>query len=53
VLPTVQDVGGVNMAAEYDLVFVSPASSNGVDKGKDQGPSPSPQASPSPTPVSS
>jgi len=46
VLPTVQDVGDVNMAAEYDLTFAGPSDSHGSDKEKDQTASPSPQASP-------
>jgi hypothetical protein len=49
VLPTVQDVGGNNIAAEYDLTFVGPADEHG-DKPRQESPSPSPQASPTPTP---
>ncbi len=49
VLPTVQDVGGNNIAAEYDLSFVGPADEHG-DKHSQENPSPSPQASPTPTP---
>jgi len=41
VLPTVQDVGGNNMAAEYDLTFLGPADAHG-GKHKDEIPSPSP-----------
>jgi hypothetical protein len=52
VLTTVQDVGGNNIAAEYDLTFVGPADTHG-DKHRDaSSPSPSPQASPTPTPSS-
>ena len=46
VLPTVQDVGDINMAAEYDLTFAGPSDSHGADKEKDQTASPSPQAPP-------
>jgi hypothetical protein len=41
VLPTVQDVGGNNMAAEYDLTFLGPADAHG-GKHKDEIPSPAP-----------
>ncbi len=47
VLPTVQDVGGINIAAEYDLGFVGPRDSHGADKGKNPTAPPSPEASPS------
>jgi hypothetical protein len=54
VLTTVQDVGGTNIAAEYDLTFTGPADTHGgADKRSQQSPSPSPQASPSATPSSS
>jgi len=51
VLPTVQDVGGINLAAEYDLPVFGPTESHGADKGNDHTPSPSPQASPSSVPT--
>jgi hypothetical protein len=51
VLPTVQDVGHINLAAEYDLPVIGPTESHGSDKGNDDGPSPSPQASPSSRPT--
>ena len=51
VLPTVQDVGHINLAAEYDLPVLGPTESHGSDKGNDNGPSPSPQASPSSLPT--
>jgi hypothetical protein len=51
VLSTVQDVGGNNIAAEYDLTFLGPADTHG-DRHRDSGPSPSPQPSPSATPSS-
>jgi hypothetical protein len=51
VLSTVQDVGGTNIAAEYDLTFTGPADTHGgANKRGEQSPSPSPQASPSATP---
>jgi hypothetical protein len=51
VLSTVQDVGGTNIAAEYDLTFTGPAVVHGgANKRDEQSPSPSPQASPSATP---
>jgi len=51
VLSTVQDVGGTNIAAEYDLTFTGPADVHGgANKRDEQSPSPSPQASPSATP---
>jgi hypothetical protein len=51
VLTTVQDVGGTNIAAEYDLTFTGPADTHGgADKRSQQSPSPSPHASPSATP---
>jgi Tol biopolymer transport system component len=54
VLSTVQDVGGTNIAAEYDLTFTGPADVHGgANKRDQQSPSPSPQASPSATPSSS
>ncbi len=54
VLPTVQDVGGTNIAAEYDLTFGGPAETHGGANGRGgQIPSPSPQASPSAAPSSS
>jgi hypothetical protein len=54
VLSTVQDVGGTNIAAEYDLTFNGPADVHGgANKRDQQSPSPSPQASPSATPSSS
>jgi Big-like domain-containing protein len=49
VLSTVQDVGGTNIAAEYDLTFVGPAEAHGGANGRGE-PSPTsspPQASPS------
>jgi Tol biopolymer transport system component len=49
VLPTVKDVSGNNIAAEYDLMFVGPGDSHG-DKQNGQGSNPSPQAKPSSTP---
>ena len=52
VLPTVQDVGRINMAAEYDLLVTGPTESHGADKGNDETPSPGPQASPSSAPAS-
>jgi hypothetical protein len=53
VLSTVQDVGGTNIAAEYDLTFSGPADTHGgANKRGEQNPSPSPQASPSATPSS-
>lgn len=53
VLPTVQDVGAINLAAEYDLAFVGPTEARGADKGSnEQSPSPSPKTSPSSTPSS-
>jgi hypothetical protein len=51
VLSTVQDVGGSNIAAEYDLTFSGPADTHG-DRHRDTSPSPSPQPSPSATPSS-
>ena len=62
VLPSVQDVSGRNLPAEYDLNLVGPAAG---DQGGNQGtignpapapspipsPEPSPEASPSPSPV--
>jgi hypothetical protein len=54
VLSTVQDVGGTNIAAEYDLTFGGPAETHGGANGRGvQIPSPSPQASPSAMPSSS
>jgi hypothetical protein len=54
VLSTVQDVGGTNISAEYDLTFAAPAEAHGGASGRgEQSPSPSPQASPSATPSSS
>jgi hypothetical protein len=54
VLSTVQDVGGTNIAAEYDLTFGGPAEMHGgANRRGEQSPSPSPQASPSATPSSS
>src|SRR6266852_2095669 len=50
VLSTVQDVGGNNIAAEYDLTFEGPGDSHGGDKHKDQSPAPSPRVSTSPSP---
>ncbi|HEX9546358.1 MAG TPA: Ig-like domain-containing protein [Acidimicrobiales bacterium] len=51
VLSTVQDVGGTNVAAEYDLTFAGPADTHsGANKRGEPTPSPSPQASPSATP---
>ncbi len=41
VLPTVQDVGGSNMTAEYDLTFLGPAPEHG-NRHRDEVPSPSP-----------
>jgi hypothetical protein len=51
VLPTVQDVSGNNIAAEYDLTFGGPAEAHGGANGRGvQIPSPAgPQASPSAT----
>jgi hypothetical protein len=54
VLSTVQDVGGTNFAAEYDLTFGGPAEiRGGANKRGEPSPSPSPQVSPSATPSSS
>jgi WD40 repeat protein len=55
VLSTVQDVGGTNIAAEYDLTFAGPAEAHGgASRRGEPSPSPSPtQASPSATPSSS
>ena len=50
VLSTVQDVGGNNVAAEYDLTFVGPSDSHGGNTHKQVSPSPSPEASPRPSP---
>ena len=51
VLSTVQDVGGTNIAAEYDLTFAGPAETHGgASRRGEQSPSPSPQALPSATP---
>jgi hypothetical protein len=46
VLPTVKDVSGNNIAAEYDLTFVGPGDSHG-DKQNGRGSNQSPQATPS------
>ncbi|TMC97839.1 MAG: hypothetical protein E6J05_10750 [Chloroflexi bacterium] len=51
VLSTVQDVGGSNIAAEYDLTFSGPADTHG-DRHRDTSPSPIPQPSPTATPSS-
>jgi hypothetical protein len=51
VLPTVQDVGGINMTAEYDLAIFGPTEVHGADQGKDQT-SLNPRALPSATPTS-
>ncbi len=55
VLSTVQDVGGTNIAAEYDLTFAGPADAHsGANKRAEPSPSPTPvQATPSATPSSS
>src|ERR1700694_2611550 len=54
VLSTVQDVGGTNIAAEYDLTFAGPADAHGGSNQRgEQSPSPSPRASPSARPSSS
>jgi hypothetical protein len=55
VLSTVQDVGGTNISAEYDLTFAGPAEAHGgANKRGEPTPSPSPpQASPSATPSAS
>src|SRR5260370_3274346 len=47
VLPTVQDVGGTNIAAEYDLTFGGPAEPHDGPTGPAQHtPPPTPQSSP-------
>ncbi len=51
VLSTVQDVGGTNIAAEYDLTFAGPAETHGgANRRGEPSPPPSPLASPSATP---
>ncbi|HSS93688.1 MAG TPA: Ig-like domain-containing protein, partial [Candidatus Dormibacteraeota bacterium] len=52
VLSTVKDVGGNNIASEYDLTFSGPSDLHGDDRRRTQSPSPSPQASPGATPSS-
>ncbi len=49
VLSTVQDVGGNNIAAEYDLTFAGPDNSKAGKQHEGQSPSPSPEAPASPT----
>jgi hypothetical protein len=53
VLSTVQDVGGNNIAAEYDLTFVGPDNSKAAKQHEGQVPSPSPEAQASPSPAPS
>jgi hypothetical protein len=55
VLSTVQDVGGNNIAAEYDLTFAGPDNSKAGKQHEGQSPSPSPEppASPTATPLPS
>jgi len=50
VLSTVQDVGGNNVATEYDLTFVGPDNSKAAKQREGQSPSPSPEPTPIPTP---
>jgi hypothetical protein len=54
VLTTVQDVGGRNVASEYDLILVGPAAGASTGQGTIVNPpSPEPTPIPSPSPVSS
>src|SRR5229473_737403 len=53
VLSTVQDVGGNNVAAEYDLTFVGPDNSKAAKQHEGQVPSPSSEALASPNPAPS
>jgi len=55
VLSTVQDVGGNNIAAEYDLTFAGPDNSKAGKQHEAQSPTPSPEppASPAATPPAS
>ena len=50
VLSTVQDVGGNNVATEYDLTFVGPDNSKTAKQREGQSPSASPEPTPFPTP---
>src|SRR5260370_39431668 len=53
VLSTVQDVGGNNIATEYDLTFVGPDNSKAAKQREGQSPSASPEPTPIPTPSQS
>ncbi|HWO45518.1 MAG TPA: hypothetical protein VNO87_08020, partial [Methylomirabilota bacterium] len=53
VLSTVQDVGGNNVAAEYDLTFAGPDNSKAAKQHEGQVPPPSPEAKATPSPAPS
>ncbi len=53
VLPALRDVLGHNVASEYDLQLLGPASKNHTGVVVKPSPSPSPSASPSPSPTPS